>query len=439
MAFKVGSVSYYPGIYNTPTTTDIGAMLVNNGSNSYFAYPGNTANTPQGSALQYRSLFTHGYVAGGYKGSSPWRNVNKTWHATDITFNVGEQLDRAMAYGDGTFSDFNAYVHGTINSYSGASNHTSSYNLHTGIARQKGMQVWDYNATSTAAGSLNTGTAFYRPTNAGAGAGDGLFGSATLPFGYIGTNPAGDGLGVTYGAAATWSTGSTTGSAVTEANATDSTIKWAQGVGGWDTSVAYDFHGCASDQMNQVGYIFGGGTNIVNRLHFPTEIMYTTTNAPVTASMTTCVFGANVAYVNFDSNHQIFNFANQTFSSWNNTSGSSTNGQSAWNKAVSSKLGQHYITVGDSIYKISDATGNTLSTFSKSYTSASEENGEMGQSWGYFLGNYNGQQNNQTMKIQYLSDVCTSLGFASMPKGHFGMSSAACSSAAATITAGYAI
>ena len=63
----------------------------------------------------------------------------------------------------------------------------------------------------------------------------------------------------------------------------------------------------------------------------------------------------------------------------------------------------------------------------------------MGQSWGYFLGNYNGQQNNQTMKIQYLSDVCTSLGSASMPKGHFGMSSAACASAAATITVGYSL
>jgi hypothetical protein len=435
MAFKVGSVSYYPGIFNTPTSTDAGAMLVNNGSNSYFAYPGNTANTPQGSALQYRSLFTHGYVAGGYKGSSPWRNVNKTWHATDITFSVGEQLDRAMAYGDGTFSDFNAYVHGTINAFSGSSSHTSSYNLHTGVARQKGMQVWDYNATSTAAGAWNTGTSFYRPTNATSGAGDGIFGSSTVPFGYLGTDPAHDGAGVAYGAAATWSTGS-------EASATDSTIKSAQGVGGWDTSTAIDYHGCSVDQMNQIGYVHGGGGTTTHRLHFPTEIMYTTTAQPVSSSMTTCNFGSTAAFVFTDNSSNgvfyqyVFNFANQSFTQFNN--GNLSN-QSSWYKAVSSKLGWHYKANGDSLIKFSDSTYSTLSSFAKSYSSASEENGEMGQSWGYFLGNYNGQQNNQTMKIQYLSDSCTSLGFASMPKGHFGMSSAACASAAATITAGYAI
>jgi hypothetical protein len=426
MAFKVGSTSYYPGIYNPPTASSNGAALTSDGVTSFFAYPGNTTNAPNNSSLQYRSLFTHGYVAGGYKGSQPWRNVNKTWHANDITYSVGEQLDRAMAYGDGTFSDFNAYVHGTINAFSGSSSHTSSYNLHTGIGRQRGMQIWDYNATTSGAGSWNTGTLGYRPT--GVSAGDGLFGSSTVPFGYLGENPNGDGAGVAYGSAANW-TSSATGN-------TDATVITASGVGGWDTSVAYDYHGCSTDQMNQVGYVHGGNSNVTNRLHFPTEIMYTTTSAPGTWSMTTCTFGQTKAFVNFDSNHYIFTFSNQTYSSWNNSGSPSSNGYSAWYKAVSSKLGRHYWAYGDSIMKIDDSTGNTMSTYAKAYTGASEENGEMGQNWGYYLGNYNGQQNNQSMKLSYTADTCVALGFASMPKGHFGMSSAACSSAAATITVG---
>ena len=37
----------------------------------------------------YRArVITHGYVGGGYKDSSPWRNVNRTLHNTDATTNL---------------------------------------------------------------------------------------------------------------------------------------------------------------------------------------------------------------------------------------------------------------------------------------------------------------------------------------------------------------
>jgi hypothetical protein len=442
MAFKVGSVNYFPGVFNTPETGAAGAMLVNNGTNSFFAYPGSPNTIPGTANLQYRSIFTHGYLAGGYKGSNPWRNVNKTWHATDITFSCGEQIDRAMAYGDGTFSDYNAYVFGTINSFSGGSSHTSSYSLHTGVARQKGMQQWRADASSTTVATSAAGvlTTISRPTKTDAtgSPGDGIFGSATLPFGYLGIDPAHDSQGVAYGSGPSYYTSGTT-TTVTQAAATDSNVIMdpSGGVGGWDTSVNVDYHGCAADQINQVGYVFGGGTQTTQRLHMPTEIMYTTTTLPVASSMTTCTFGATQAFVGCDNSgfsHYYFNFSNQSFASW-----ATINGNSPWNKALSSKLGQHYWAIGDNMYKISDSTGGTLSTFAKTFTSASEENFEMGQNWGYMMGNYNGQQNNQTMKVSYTSDVCTTMGFATMPKGHFGQSSGACASAAATVTAGYTL
>ena len=58
----------------------------------------------------------------------------------------------------------------------------------------------------------------------------------------------------------------------------------------------------------------------------------------------------------------------------------------------------------------------------------------MGQDWGYMLGNFNGQQNNMTWKYTYSTDAQTAMGFSTQPKGHFGQSSGACSSAAATVT-----
>ena len=53
----------------------------------------------------------------------------------------------------------------------------------------------------------------------------------------------------------------------------------------------------------------------------------------------------------------------------------------------------------------------------------------------YKLGDYDGQQNNHTTKMDYSTDVETTMGTATRPKGHYGQSSAACSSAAASVTA----
>jgi hypothetical protein len=49
------------------------------------------------------------------------------------------------------------------------------------------------------------------------------------------------------------------------------------------------------------------------------------------------------------------------------------------------------------------------------------------------LGQYNGQQNNWTTKTTYSTDAMATLGVAAQPKGHYGTSSGATSSAAASI------
>ena len=40
----------------------------------------------------YRTIIVQGYMLGGYKDSSPWKNVNLTIHATDTTTNLNDHL-----------------------------------------------------------------------------------------------------------------------------------------------------------------------------------------------------------------------------------------------------------------------------------------------------------------------------------------------------------
>ena len=85
-------------------------------------------------------------------------SMNKTWHNNDTTMYTGEQVDRAAAYCDGTWSDFNGYIHGTVNSYAGNILHqvitytlvfvetkvmVDSLNTHMDMKETTQEQLWD--------------------------------------------------------------------------------------------------------------------------------------------------------------------------------------------------------------------------------------------------------------------------------------------------------
>jgi len=350
------------------TDTTRGAYLVSDGADgAFWAYPGNNATSAPLTGFRYRSILTHGYIAGGYKGSQPWRSVNKTWHATDTTYYCGEQLDRAAAYTDGTWSDYNGYVHGVTNSYQGNSSQTSSYNLHTGILRAQGdSRFSQYN------------------------------------YGYEGDN---NNTGIGY-------------------NVT----------GGWAMNVGRNDSGCATNQKGQAGYITGGGNSATNKLHFPTEIMYTTTNSGDSNDYVAGVGMENKAYFSWRGGSQKYmNFSNDSFTN-QNFAGSNR----GWCKALPSKYGHFYICTSNNnttpMRKVRGSDGAALSNFNRARR-CGEENWEMGQDWGYKMGDYNGQQNNHVEKWTYSNDAISTLGSSARPKGHYGQSSAACSSAAASVTA----
>jgi hypothetical protein len=394
MAFKVGSTAIFPGMYTAPNSSSAGSTLFSNGTATYWGYPGEI-NTVISSGFQYRSIFTHGFLAAGYKNSNPWRSVNKTWHATDITLYCGEQLDRAGGYIDGMFSDYNGYVTGTAwneGSQSDARVHTSSINLHNGAARTRGY------------GSYGTG-----PKS----------GTTTPTFGYQGLNPNAD--GINYGDGY-------------QAEGTND-----PGVGGWDMSVPRHTHGGFTDQVDQRGYAIGGGYSAVDKMDFPTETMYTSsTSSTVAGGATTGGFGQTVGLATFGSgsNYKMA-FSNDSWSSWGGSAGSNT-GSDGYRKFLNTKLGYTYqgtssnVTLGWA--QLNDTTGAIITSFN-GISAVGEENLEMGQNWGYMMGNYNGQQNNMAWKFTYSNNAITALGPVGQPKGHNGQSSGICFSAAGSIAA----
>ena len=344
-----------------------GSYLVSDGSNgAFWQYPGQTAQSTGVDTWRYRSLITHGYISGGYKGSQPWRSMNKTWHNNDTTMYTGEQVDRAAAYCDGTWSDFNGYIHGTVNSYAGNSSHTSSYNLHTGICRNQG---------------------------------DGRF--SQYSYGYEGDNPR--------------------------------TVMGYNVTGGWQMNAGRNDCGCATAQKEQAGYITGGGSSTTNKLHFATEIMYNTNNSGDSGDFVAGCGMESRSYFSWRNSSQ--KYIQHSNDSWSNQGFAGNN--RGWCKALPTKWGHFYIGTSNNvttpIRKVRGSDGAALSNYNRS-RAAGEENMEMGQDWGYKLGDFDGQQNNHTEKWNYSNDSISTMGFATRPKGHYGQSSAACSSAAGAVT-----
>lgn len=367
--FSGTTINVYPGVLPTPSSADVGSPMYTDGANMFFSYPGATSTTV-GTGWRYRTILTHGFLAAGYKGYNAWKSVNKTWHATDTTYYCGEQIDRAGAYVDGSFSDYNGYVYGTSDTWQGSSAHVSSINLHNGALRMVGP-------------GLNSSTASNFSYNDGQG------------------------------------------------NTAD--------LGGWNLPFAIAVGGAATNSIGQVGYSIGGGSATVRKLNMTTEIMYTT-SISMTSGQSAAGWGGQLrAYVS--PGYQTLTFSNDSVAAW--SAGSTYGVADGQDKTLGSKWDFAYSgystnTASLNIGKFSDITGNHISYLTK-LRNYGEGNNEMGQDWGYLLGQYDGQQNNHTVKTNYATDTMTQLGAAAMPKGHVGQSSGACFSAAASITSAAAL
>lgn len=91
-----------------------------------------------------RQIITTGYVAGGYKDSVAWRNVNSNNHATDVATNHGDLLQEAANYTSGAHNRNNAFMWGTQGTGTqgvGAFTSTSCFNMRNNTTLTKTPQM----------------------------------------------------------------------------------------------------------------------------------------------------------------------------------------------------------------------------------------------------------------------------------------------------------
>lgn len=79
----------------------------------------------------YRTVITTSYVGGGYQNSSPWTNVNRMVHSTDVMTNLGNLLPEAAAYTSGACSLTKGFIWGTANAFPGSSVNIGAFNMAT--------------------------------------------------------------------------------------------------------------------------------------------------------------------------------------------------------------------------------------------------------------------------------------------------------------------
>ena len=109
-------------IYNT----DTGVMEIHDGG-----IWKDVISTASGGSFLYRQIITTGYVMGGYQTSSPWKNVNRMVHATDVMTNLGDLLTNAGAYTSGVNNLSKGFLWSTDNTWPGTSATTSAFHLAT--------------------------------------------------------------------------------------------------------------------------------------------------------------------------------------------------------------------------------------------------------------------------------------------------------------------
>jgi hypothetical protein len=127
---------------NRPTSPTSGSLfLETSGSGSflmvYTAVSNNndgweqiSSQTAANIGFKYRTIISYAYLAGGYKDSSPWKNVHKTIASTDQTSHLGQLLDYPANYTKGACSKtiFWVFSVNTDNAHHGPTTVSDTYN-----------------------------------------------------------------------------------------------------------------------------------------------------------------------------------------------------------------------------------------------------------------------------------------------------------------------
>ena len=150
-----GGMSWQNAPISLPTqsTQTSGAVLMSNGTSAFWTYTlsplGNITNPNWATAR----TFTHGFVAGGYQNSSPWRNVNVANHSTDTNANLGDIMSDTAAYTDGAHGDYYMYIYAIGGAINAGSTTTSSISMQTQSGRANNSS-WNMSVSRDAMGVM---------------------------------------------------------------------------------------------------------------------------------------------------------------------------------------------------------------------------------------------------------------------------------------------
>jgi hypothetical protein len=79
----------------------------------------------------FRYIINRGYTVAGYQNANPWRNGNRTHHASDVTISLGDVIDYSAAYIGGSHNGVNLFVYNCANSWLPAASATCSMSMIT--------------------------------------------------------------------------------------------------------------------------------------------------------------------------------------------------------------------------------------------------------------------------------------------------------------------
>lgn len=115
-----------------------GAILRSDGENAYW---------DNQSLDRYSGGYVlRGYTLAGYKNSTSWKNVNRTDHASDTTYDLGDQISTSDAYTAGSSNGTYAYVFHSGNNWNVNGNAINRFNMLTDT---------NANISTTMANSMN--------------------------------------------------------------------------------------------------------------------------------------------------------------------------------------------------------------------------------------------------------------------------------------------
>lgn len=213
--------------------TSMGILYLYDNSGSWTGIGDTQTTNPFRNSFRYRTIYTRGYVSAGYRNSTPWRNVNRTVHSTDVSTNLGDILTYSSSYIDGGWSDYVHFIYGNSGGVGGSSTYTDAVNMATDTQKSYNS-AWN---TKTSRGDcvvlMNAGLTMAYITAGGSAATDKhnmitevMFAAGSAPNNPYSGGGTGGGLASMFGEFRGWIGTSSSGAYLTWSNDTWTSAGW---------------------------------------------------------------------------------------------------------------------------------------------------------------------------------------------------------------------